>query len=236
MSIRWAIFAALILLVGCDRAPEAVVVLAASSTAEPVGEFVSQRDDVDVSFAGSSALRVQIEHGAAASIFISADRRQVDALDPSLTVGPPVGIAKNRIVIAVPRSSPLRRWQDLPRAEHIILGGPEVPVGRYADRFLESAGEAEPNFASEVRDRVASREPNVRLVRSKLELGEADAAILYATDLSGRDLRTIEIPEAWSTTEGIWGVALRPDPATRAVLDELATSDVWARYGFERFE
>lgn len=67
-----------------------------------------------------------------------------------------------------------------------MLGAPEVPIGRYAAQILESANKSvQPDFASRVEARVVSRELNVRQVLAKVALGEADAGIVYRTDVVG---------------------------------------------------
>lgn len=230
------------MLFGCDRRAE-LVVLAASSTTEPIERFNDDRDEVIASFGGSSTLRTQLEMGADADIFISADRRQIDRLAAELKAGEPKLLAVDRIVILVPESSEINDWRDLARAERIIIGSSEVPVGNYADRFLSQADEREVGFAANVRERIVSREVNVRLVTAKLRLGEADAVIAYASNASGelggkdarnaRKVRAVDIPAKWSRTDGVWGVRTSDGPRGQTYLRELARSNVWVESGFE---
>jgi molybdate transport system substrate-binding protein len=108
--------------------------------------------------------------------------------------------ARNSLALITPLDNPaqLKQLSDLPRAQRLVLGGEEVPVGRYARQLLRSTkgllGEGEPE---RLLARLASEEPNAGLVRSKVALGEADAALVYATDaLNSERVRVIPIPQA----------------------------------------
>jgi molybdate transport system substrate-binding protein len=182
-----------------------LVVFAASSLRDAFEElgrqFEAAHSSVDVvfNFAGSHELRTQIEHGAGADVFASADEAQLRALERAGLVGPPRVFARNEPVIAVPAGNPqrIRGLQDLPRAERIVLGVPEVPIGAYASRILDSAARLYgADFRRSVEARVVSRELNVRQVLAKVRLGEAGAAIVYRTDaLAARDsVEAISIP------------------------------------------
>ena len=149
-------------------------------------------------FAGSQSLRLQITHGAAADIFASANRTHLDALKSSGTIATPELLAYNELVLIVPKDNPsgIRTFDDLPRARRLVIGAPGVPIGEYTEELLRRS---EPvlgsDFVSSVRSRVVSKESNVRLVRAKVELGEADAAIVYRTDLSAQ-VEAIPIPDS----------------------------------------
>ncbi len=149
-----------------------------------------------LAFAGSQVLRLQLAEGAKADVFASANDTHVRSLVDAGHVFEPTVFAENELVVIVPRSNPasLERFIDLPKARRIVVGAPEVPIGTYTRELFERAGSTlGPRFASDVRDNVVSQEPNVRLVRAKVELGEADAAIVYRTDVSP-GVRTIAIP------------------------------------------
>ncbi|HJK94831.1 MAG TPA: molybdate ABC transporter substrate-binding protein [Polyangiaceae bacterium LLY-WYZ-15_(1-7)] len=180
-------------------------VFAASSLTEAfedlAARFERAHPDVDVrlAFAGSQVLRLQIAQGAGADLFASADPRHLSALEEAELVRGVRPFASNELVVVVPANDPdaLERFADLPDAERIVLGTPEVPVGRYARRVLGRAavrfGEG---FERRVLARVASEESNVRLVRAKVELGEADAALVYRTDAASSErVRVVPIPE-----------------------------------------
>ncbi len=170
---------------------EQLVVFAAASLREGFGhlaeELNKRRPGVEISFnfAGSQELRTQIEHGAAADVFASADLRHMEALRRAGKVGEPVVFARNEPVIVVPRGNPaqVRALADLPRAARIVLGAPEVPIGSYTSQILDRASRLlGSDFRAKVEAHVVSRELNVRQVLAKVSLGEADAGIVYRTD------------------------------------------------------
>jgi molybdate transport system substrate-binding protein len=140
---------------------------------------------VSFNFAGSQELRTQVEHGARADVFASADPRTLRALAGGGLALEPQVFARNEPVIVVPAGNPagIHSLADLPRARRLVVGAPEVPIGEYTVRILEAASRRYgPAFGAAVESRVASRELNVRQVLAKVALGEADAAIVYRTD------------------------------------------------------
>lgn len=178
------------------------MVFAATSLREPFTELARGFEEahpgvtVRLQFAGSQQLRMQLEHGAQADVFASADLRHMEALRGEGLVGQHQRFARNALVVVVSRHAPaeVTDFWALPKARRIVLGHPEVPVGRYSARILSRAGA---EFEGKVRDRVVSEELNVRQVLHKVMLGEADAGIVYRSDLRapGADtLRALEIP------------------------------------------
>jgi len=210
--------------------------------AESTFEAAHEGIDVQVSLAGSQVLRLQIEQGAPARIFVSADRDHLQALARQGLVQPHGDLAANRIVLIVPESSPLTSFRELPQARRLVVGASTVPIGRYTQVILERAEAAwGPEFSQAVEQRIVSRESNVRLVRAKVALGEADAALVYRTDAVGLDgVRVIELPEpvAVRATYPI-GRVLQPgaeSPASQAFLDFLAGPEgraILQQHGFE---
>ncbi len=196
------------LLQGCAPADSSrtLHVYAASSLAESffameeAFEVAHPGTDVVLAFAGSQVLRLQIEQGAPADVFASADPAHMQALVERGRVRDGRVFAHNQLVLIVPPGNPARieSFRDLPRASRLVIGTENVPVGSYARRVLrraEAAGDG--GFAASVLARVASEESNVRLVRAKVELGEADAAIVYRSDtVAAGGVRAIEIPPA----------------------------------------
>jgi molybdate transport system substrate-binding protein len=193
------------LLAACKSAESRpLVVFAASSLTDAFAEIERELEadhpgvDVVVSTAGSQALRLQLEQGAAADVFASANAGHIDALHEAALVETPIAFTRNTLVIAVPRDNPagIATFADLPKAERIVLGGESVPVGMYTQALLDRAGK---DVADRVLARVVSREANVRLAVAKVELGEADAAIVYRSDIAAaRDVKSIAIPDELS--------------------------------------
>lgn len=193
---------AVLLAGGCTSQPPRVVVdvFAASSLGELASDLEAAFEtehpqvDIQVHLAGSQVLRMQIAQGAPADVFLSANAAHLDALDAAELVLLRRPLATNDLVVIVPAEDPdaIRNFADLPRAERIVLGTPQVPIGRYARQVLDKVGGA---FAAGVRAKVVSEENNVRLIRAKVALGEADAAFVYRTDaIDVPGIRVIDIP------------------------------------------
>lgn len=199
------------LLAACEPepAPQELTVLAAASLAEAYAEleaaFEAEHPDVDVvvSLAGSQALAAQIRHGIAADVFASANVAHITALAEEGLVGAPSRFAQNTLVLAVPAGAPLLDLASLPSASQLVVGAEGVPVGDYTEALLDAA---EVRYGADWREavesRVVSRELSVRLVASKVGLGEADAAVVYSTD-------AVAVP-------GIQAAPLPPSLAPRA--------------------
>jgi molybdate transport system substrate-binding protein len=175
-----------------------VTVFAAASLTDAlteVGEAYEAANDgsaVEFSFDASSALVTQITEGAPADVFASADVVNMDKLaDAGLNGSDPVIFATNRLTIIVPAGNPagVSGVEDLANPDlTVVLCAEEVPCGNYANQVLDTAGlEVTP----------ASLEENVRGVVTKVTAGEADAGIVYVTDVNaaGDAAEGIEIPD-----------------------------------------
>jgi molybdate transport system substrate-binding protein len=195
---------------GSDETRTRLSVYAASSLTEAFAEmetaFEAAHPDVDVvvTLAGSQVLRIQIEEGAPADVFASANPEHVDALVHAGLASQRQVFARNRLVVIVPLDNPagIESFSDLPDARRIVLGTTQVPVGRYAREIIAAAdGLVRPGFGAAVLANVVSGESNVRLARAKVELGEADASVVYLTDaVPSERVRTIAIPDEINVT------------------------------------
>jgi molybdate transport system substrate-binding protein len=183
----------------------ALVVFAAASLRtvfEELGEGFEQAHaglELTFNFAGTQELRTQLEQGAAVDVFASADQRHMDALLKTKHVVEPATFARNEpvLVVAKDQETKLKAFSDLPRAQRLVIGTPEVPIGRYTLQVLDNASQKlGPDFRKQVEAKVVSRELNVKQVLAKVTLGEADAGIVYRTDAlaaTGR-VAVVDIP------------------------------------------
>ena len=152
-------------------------------------------------FAGSQALRTQIEEGAPADVFASANNTEMDALvvEGLIAHEAPEVLLTNELVVILPASNPagLETLRDLGNPGiKLVLAAEEVPVGKYARQALEAMnGQFGNDFKEKVLANIVSNEDNVRQVVAKVQLGEADAGIVYTSDaIAAAGLNTIEIP------------------------------------------
>jgi molybdate transport system substrate-binding protein len=144
---------------------------------------------VTFNFAGSQALASQLQEGAAADVLATADTKNMDKVAD--LVEAPVVFVANKLTIAVAPGNPkgVRSLADLARADlKVVLCAAEVPAGKYAAQVLEKAGDT----VSPV-----SLEDNVKGALAKVEFGEADAAIVYVTDVeaAGDKADAVAIPD-----------------------------------------
>lgn len=180
-------------------------VLAAASLMEAFEAIAAEYErahpgeDVDLAFAGSQVLQTQIEQGAPADVFASADQVPMDALKERGLVADSAVFARNRLVLAAPKGGKVSSLQDaaLPGVK-VVIAGESVPAGRYTAQVLQALdGLYGKGYLEKVRANTVSRESSVRGVLVKVVLGEADAGFVYATDASSvlDKVRAIPIPE-----------------------------------------
>ncbi|MCY4393500.1 MAG: molybdate ABC transporter substrate-binding protein [Chloroflexi bacterium] len=236
---------------GGDGEPrETVTVLAAASLTDAFGElaaaFEARNPDVTVrvSFAGSATLRTQALEGAPADVFASASPDEVEALEAAGLVVEAQGLATNTLVVAVAEDagSRIAAFEDLAGPGlRLVLAAAEVPAGRYARESLalaDASGSYGPGFATRVLANVRSNEANVRATLAKVELGEADAAIVYASDLAGgapEGVRAVAIPERFQVAAEYRIALLSEGDAARAFVAFVTSPEgeaVLARHGF----
>lgn len=193
-----------------DQQTELVVFAAASlkdGFEHIAAEFEAANPGVTVlyNFAGSQQLAQQLTAGAPADVFASANLRQMQAtVDGKRVAGDaPQIFARNRLALIYPHDNPaqLQSLQDLARpGVKLVLAAESVPVGQYSLEFLAKATASagfSPMYSQTVLANVVSYEENVRGVLTKVALGEADAGIVYTSDVAGAgQVEVLEIPDA----------------------------------------
>jgi molybdate transport system substrate-binding protein len=205
--------------------------------------------EITFNFAGSSALRTQLEQGARAEIFASADTVQMDAAKKSGVVsGGDKIFARNSLAIIAPKSNPAKVAAPLDLKNSglkLVLAAPEVPVGNYARQMFVKM-DADPAFGAGFNDavlkNVVSNESNVKQVVAKVQLGEADAGVVYGTDITASvapDLTRVEVPAALNIIAE-YPIALTKDArnakAAQAFMDYVlsaAGQTILKKYGFQ---
>ncbi len=216
-AARLAAFVSVALAVGCSSTRSSsdsaakIYVFAASSLTDAFSQIASafqlQQPGISVglNFAGSQALRTQIEQGAPADVFVSASSTDMNALVTDGYVAPDSikPLLSNRLVVILPQTNPahIGELQDLGRPQvKVVLAAADVPVGAYARQALQNMNSAfGTDFEQNVLANVVSNEDNVKQVVAKIQLAEADAGIVYVSDaIAAPSLKQIEIPSQWN--------------------------------------
>jgi molybdate transport system substrate-binding protein len=193
---------------GTSNGSHTLTVYAAASLTDAFTEiskaFEAEHQDVKVvlNFGGSQNLRTQIEQGAPADIFASANTREMDTLVAKnlVNVNAPRIFLTNHLVLILPKDNPagITSLEELGNPGlKIVLAAEEVPAGRYARQVLENLNTM---FGADYKDKVmanvVSNEDNIRQAVTKVQLSEADASIVYVSDaVAVPELMQIEIPE-----------------------------------------
>jgi molybdate transport system substrate-binding protein len=223
---------------GTAASPGELKVFAAASLTAAFGELGEQftaadgGTEVTFNFAGSQALATQIQQGAPADVFASADTANMDKVKD--LVGDPQPFASNLLQIVVEKGNPrgVKDLDDLASSDlKVVLTAPEVPAGKYAGQALDRQG---------VAVKPVSLEDNVKAVVTKVSLGEADAGIVYVTDVTagGSKVEGVDIPTEHNVvaTYPIATVkASRSQDQAQAFMDLVRSAEgqqVLERYGF----
>jgi molybdate transport system substrate-binding protein len=220
---RWARLLGLLLLSASIAGADTVTVFAAASLTEAfrtIGkdfEAAHPGTKVELNFAGSSTLARQIVEGAPADVFASADEDNMQKVAGEVA-GTPQVFARNRLAIIVPKGNPkhVAGLADLTRAGMTLaLTAPAVPVGRYALEAFAKAGVTAPAGSNEV---------DVKAVVTRVSMGEADAGIVYVTDVTagGAKVEGVAIPDAHNVIARYPIAALKAAPNAAAARELVA--------------
>ena len=188
-----------------------LTVFAAASLTDAFGQMESDLEAanpglaITYNFAGSQALVTQLSEGAEADVFASANNAQMQAaIDNGSISEEPVTFVRNRLAIVTPADNPagMDAPADLGNPDlRLVLAQAEVPVGRYSRESICAMGQDSATYGDDFVNRVASNivseEEDVRDVLAKVQLGEADAGMVYVSDadIAGDDVQIIDIPD-----------------------------------------
>lgn len=239
---------------GASIVSREVTVFAAASLTEAfteiATEFEAQNPGTKVvfNFGGTPTLRTQLEQGARADVFASANVEQMDLARTSEVVDASASIfARNSLVVIVPSENRagVNELSDLATPGlKLVVANEDVPVGAYTRQMLtamDGSASFGAAFSERVLDNVVSLESNVKQVVAKVELGEADAGIVYGTDVTpsvASRLQKLEVPDEFNVIAS-YPIALVKDRQNEVagqafiefILSEAGQS-ILARYGF----
>jgi len=231
--------------------PAALTIFAAASLAGALDQVKTAYEasnpgtTLTISTDSSAALETQIEQGAPADVFLSADatspRRLVDA---GMAAGSAVTFARNRLLIVVPHGNPggITSPADLAKPGiRIIAAGDAVPITKYANQLVANLAKLSgypADFAAKYAANIVTKVENVNAIVAQIQLGQGDAAIVYVTDAKAVPLDTYGVPDEANVLATYAGVVVKASSApvaARAFLDWLAGrdgQDVLATFGF----
>jgi molybdate transport system substrate-binding protein len=199
-----------------------------------------------VSTDSSATLETQIEQGAPADVFLSADTTNPKKLvDKGLAAGAAVDFAGNKLTVIAPTANPagIKTPADLAKQGiKVIAAGDAVPITKYATQLVADLAKESgypADFVAAYTANIASREDNVKAVVAKIELGEGDAAIVYVTDAkASTKVVAVDVPATANVPATYAGVGVKASPnasSAQAFLDWFAGPEgqaILAGYGF----
>ena len=198
-----------------------------------------------ISTDSSAALETQIEQGAPADVFLSADTTNPKKLvDKGLTSGPAVAFAGNTLTVIVPTANRagITTPADLAKTGvKVIAAGDAVPISKYAGQLVANLAKLPTyptGFAAAYAANIVSKEDNVAAVVAKIETGDGDAAIVYVTDAKkSNKVTTVPVPDDANVPATYAGVVVGSSAhqdAARAFMTWLTGPDGQAIAGLTR--
>ncbi|BCJ88151.1 molybdate ABC transporter substrate-binding protein [Effusibacillus dendaii] len=233
-----------------------MVAFVAANATDPFNEtivaFKNQHPglQLEATYAGTQVLRTQLENGAKADLFLSADQDHIQAVQNEGLIDRYDPVSRGHEVIVVPRSNPagIHSLQDLAtKPSKLIIGTDSVPIGKYTRQVFEKASQQDlgPQFPKEVMSHVVSMESNVKQVLQKVALGEADAGIVYRTDVTPNfadKLDIIEIPPRYNVAATNYIAVMKntPNPELANELKKFMLSEegqkLFQKYGYDNLK
>ncbi|WP_018130236.1 molybdate ABC transporter substrate-binding protein [Effusibacillus pohliae] len=229
--------------------------LVAANATDPFNDlirlFEQQHPGVKVvaTYAGTQVLRTQLEQGAKADLFLSADLSHIEAIRGEGLTDRFFPVSRSHAMIVVPRQNPagIRSLQDLgTKPVKLVIGVDSVPIGRYTRQIFEKANQGYGGqFSKNVLSHVVSFESNTKAVLQKVALGEAEAGIVYRTDVTAgfqEKVMIVEIPESYNVdaTNYIAVPTNAPHPELANQFVQLMLSPdgqaVFRKYGYDELK
>ncbi len=239
---------------GFAQEPKELTVFTAASLTGAFGEIGRMYENetgikVVFNFDGSQALRTQIENGAYADVFASANNKQMNALkNIGLMNNSSISLfANNKLALIVPKENPagIANLSDLAKPGlKMVIGTKDVPVGDYALQIINKLGNDSaygPDYKKQVLANIISQETNVNYVVTKIALGEADVGFAYVSDITevlSSKVEKVEIPDEYNViAEYPMGISLNSKyPAQSEEFINLVKSEqgraILEKYGF----
>jgi molybdenum ABC transporter molybdate-binding protein len=185
--------------------------LIAANATDPFNDFIEEFEkehpevNVEATFAGTQVIRTQLEQGAKADLFLSADLEHIEAVKQQGLIDEFFPVSNNRVVIVIPKDDRIgiHSLEDLATKKmKLVIGTDNVPIGKYTRQIFENAKvKYGDDFATKVMSNVVSLETNVKQVLQKVALGEAEAGLVYPTDVTPEFLSkvtVIDIPKEYN--------------------------------------
>lgn len=237
-----------------NTSKQEITVFAASSLTESMEEvtklFEKQNPEVKVklNMESTSRLRLQIEQGVKADIFLSANKKHYDALKEQGFILKGQAFIENSMVVILPKDNPahIEKVENLQNKCKLVLAQKEVPAGEYARVIIHSlSGTLGAEFEQKVLSNIVSEENNVKQVVNKVVMGEADAAFVYASDVTTsvkQKVKVLSIAPEHNVKAEYFTSKLKMENENEYVekFYELLLSsegqDIFEKYGFENIK
>jgi len=247
-----ALILVMMVIVGCQgneptssSEPVTIRVMAAASLTEVFNDlktaFEEKYNDIklEINYAGSQALYSQIKTGVSADIFASANIKYMNQLDQANMVVNPTIFARNKLVIVASKQTPAKidGIEDLLHdGISLVIADKSVPVGRYTVQMLEKQSN-NPQLPSDYQEKffnnIVSKELDVKSVLAKVELGEADAGVVYQTDANASNqdkIKVVDIKDKYNVIatypiSALKGISSEHQVATAKFLDYLYSKE-----------
>jgi molybdate transport system substrate-binding protein len=226
-----------------------ITVFAASSLTESMEEVIklfekeNPKVKVKLNLESTSRLRLQIEQGVEADIFLSANKNHYNALDEQGFISKGQTFLENSMVVIMPKDNPanIKKVEDLKNKCKLVIAQKEVPAGGYAREIIHSlSGIYGVEFEDKVLNNIVSEENNVKQVVNKVVMGEADAAFVYSSDVTTsvvEKVKVVRIAPENNVKAEYWLSKLKTENEYAEKFYELLLSSegqgVFKKYGFE---